>query len=302
MRRLGLWVALSLSAGSARAEIWAHERAVIGTTGGYFGNSVEAGGGFWDSYEASGRVKSFRCGEAFPGTAVEYSAAVRRYLYHATVTGRLGTKPPNAQRAAYHLASGEVVMTFYGLTLAPERPELAFKVWEDSGIASRPESLDKTWVTALGSAYTNTNHHLEFPNGILVVVQNSTRFMLKETWRGKTSAGLQFGLTRYNKVLLNNAPVFYLDNIDYPGGAFAVRGWPNNHVGGELEQKLGDWTLEAAGTRLNLLGNKTEFLYGLTARWAPSGLLRAFLGGYVRRRRGEESRQAVSLGVSLMLK
>ena len=199
MRKLILILsALGLSA-RAQASPGPHvdEQAVFG--GGYFGDRFEVSSPLFKPYyilEAS--AHGFRYPSAFSGTAVEYSAALRRELYHVSIAGRLGTRPPGAEGESYHLAAGEGIMTFYGLALGPEHPDLSGQVWESSGPAPAPKSLDRTWVTRLRGRFTTTNHHFANPPGF-VLIQNSIQFDVTETWRERSTLTLHAGAHVYNE-------------------------------------------------------------------------------------------------------
>ena len=298
MRKLILILsALGLSA-RAQASPGPHvdEQAVFG--GGYFGDRFEVSSPLFKPYyilEAS--AHGFRYPSAFSGTAVEYSAALRRELYHVSIAGRLGTRPPGAEGESYHLAAGEGIMTFYGLALGPEHPDLSGQVWESSGPAPAPKSLDRTWVTRLRGRFTTTNHHFANPPGF-VLIQNSIQFDVTETWRERSTLTLHAGAHVYNEPVTKATPTVYLDNINYPGNVMALRGWPNNSMGLRLSEKIGrSWEAQAAFTRLNLLGNQVDFLYGLNLVWRPNANWRLRAGYNLQRLRAVQTQQTCSLGV-----
>ncbi len=286
-------------AGRAQAKPWADAWGATSLSGGGYMSRLEGGTTFdKDRYRISAQARTFRLQDGFRGTEEEYVARLTRELFHGTIAGWIGTAPPNAQRAEYHLAGGEARFTFYGTTLGPEHPELAPVVWESSGPAPSPESLDRTWVTSLGGRYDNINNHLERANSILVLVENVWHFFLAETWRERTSVGLELGFDRYNRVLVNQAEVIFKDNIDYPGNFLPLAGWPNNWLAATLSHRQGPLTLTAAGTRLNMLDNRLVAMYGFGAAWAL-GEHWALRTDYSRRRgRGQTGREGVSLGVT----
>ncbi|MCX5797425.1 MAG: hypothetical protein NTY77_18190 [Elusimicrobia bacterium] len=277
------------------------ETAYIGASGGYFGNRFEVSTPLARPYyRLSASVRSSRYPAEFSGTAVEYAAALRRELYHVSIAGRVATRPPNAESAAYHLAYGEASLTFYGLSLGPEHPEFSAQIWESSGPAPAPESLDRTWVTRMRARYTTTNHHVESADEYLVLVQNTVQFDVRETWRQRTALALHAGCHLYNKTVRSDMRTVHLDNVDYPGNVFAIRGWPNNYMGFELAQKLGgQWEAAAGLTRLSLLYDRTDFIYGAQLEWKP---LPAWTSrfGYNLRRRGVETQQAFALGLTYL--
>lgn len=276
------------------------ELSSFGGAGQTWKQSLEAGATFGKAgvYSISARERSFRVGRAFSGSEVEYSAALKRELFHATVEGRLGTAPPNAQQAAYHLAQGSVLFTFYGLELGPEHPELSAVVWESSGPAPAPEALDREWVTRVRGVYSNVDHHLE-GRALTTIVENVWQLDVSETWRERFSLKGEFGFDRYPKPLPNSVGTIVKDDVDYLGGAFPILGWPNNWAGAEADARV--WRrleLWAAGTRLNLLNNQLVLLGGGGARWAaPFGW--SFGAGYFyRHRRGADGGGGVSLSAT----
>ena len=266
--------------------------------GGYVGDRLAVSTPFFKPYyifEAT--AHGFRYPTAFSGTAVEYSAGLRRELYHVTVAGRLGTRPPGAEGESYHLAAGEGIMTFYGLALGPEHPELSAQVWESSGPVPAAELLDRTWVTRLRGRFTTTNHHFATPPGF-VLIQNSIQFDLTETWRERLALTLHTDAHVYNEPVTKATPMAYLDNVNYPGNAMALRGWPNNSMGLRLSEKIGSaWEAAAAFTRLNLLGDQVNFLYGLNLAWRPDSHWRLRAGYNIQRLRASLTQKTGSLGV-----
>ena len=295
--RFALFAFLTLSlGGQARAaptlDLWS----LLSPAGGYYASRAEVsapvGPGY---YSLSARVRTLRFQDGAPGAREEYSASLRRELYHVSVAGRLGTSPPGMQRAAYHMAQGEALFTFYGLALGPEHPEFSTAVWESSGPAPASESLGRTWVTTFRTLCTNTDIHLERPTSILVVVQNAWQFEVRETWRGRTSLALQAGGDRYNRVLTNQAETVYLDNVDYPGGPFAVRAWPNNYVAADIRQRLGAWRIGVAGTRLNVLDNGLVGQYGVELERSLGGHWTLRSGYYHKHRRRSDTRDGFTL-------
>lgn len=291
-------LAALLLAGAARAEVVVHERAIASTTGGYLGNRTE---GRWVSpkgaYQWSARVDSFRYSDAFSGWAHEYSAGVRRELAHVSLGLRLGTRPPDAQRTAYHLVGADVGLTFYGLELGPSRPELAAAVWEEEGAPPAAESFDRTWVTRFTTRYANTNHHMERPAGIFVLVQNAWQFRIEETWRERVGLALETGFDRYNRTVDAATPRPYEYNLEYPGNSFALRTWPNNYTGADLWVRHGAWRPWIGGTRLNILGNRATALWGIGLRHEGERLALG-LSYQHRRLRGVETREGFAVDAS----
>ena len=302
MRPLGMALAALFLAAAAQAGpgISFEAGTVFGATGRYFASRSEVSAPLWKPYyRLSAAVRTFRYADAFPGTAIEYSGALKRELYHVSVAGRLGSKPPNTEKASYHLAYGEAVMTFYGLTLGPERPELSARVWESDGPAPAAGSLDRTWVTRLRGRFTATNHHFDSPPGYFVLVQNTVQFDASETWRERSTLTLHVGCDQYDKVVHAGTRTTYLQNVDYPGNAFPIRGWPNNYLGFELRQALGGGLSAGLGTtRLSLLHGQLESLTGAQLAWEPSASWKLSVGYNHRRRRGVETREAYALGLS----
>lgn len=254
--------------------------------------------GCWD---LSARMKSFRIADAFQGTMTEYSGRLSRQLEHVTVAGRLGSAPPNAQRAAYHLAGGEALLTFYGRTLGPEDPS-ALGVSEDTATTAGWAALPKAWVTRLRAVYTTTNHHKESPvpkGASFRLVQHSWQLALSETISERTTLTVRNGHDRYGAVLKRQDPQWYLWNVDNAGAPLPLRGWPNNHVGVDLERRLGDWTLRAGFNRINMEFDGLYILVGGEALWRPrAGGLTARAGWYQAHARGGETRSVGSLGAS----
>lgn len=292
---------LAGAAGSASAAVSLDQRDVIGLTGGYYGTRTSADSPVGTGvYRVGAEVRTFRFQDAMRGTKEEYLVRGSRELYHVALSGWLGTAPPNAQRAAYHLAGGEARMVFYGRTLGPERPELSAKVWESSGPAPSADSLDRTWVTRLRVIYNNVDNHLQQPARTLVVVENMWQFEAAETWRDRATFGMQAGGARYTATIPNNSEVIFQDIIDYPGIPMALRGWPNNYMAAFADARLGSWKASVAGTRLNLLdsgliaGCSVELEKTLSERWK----LRA--GYYRRRRRGIETREGLTVGMNYL--
>lgn len=275
MRRGILFAALLACAHPARAFHWRPnwqaadwrvcDRAVAGG-GGYLGDDFETGVLFpskrWD---VSGRVKTFRFRDEFSGDQTEYSGKLERRLAHVTVTGRLGTAPPDSQRVAYHLAEGSIVLSFYDGKLGPEDPDSIATVAEDTTTAAELSHLGAAWVTRFRGGFTTTNFHREAvtPSGLtFVLVQNSWQFDLAETWKDDTTLTLHNGHDRYSQTVASSDPVFSHWNVDYQGAPVALKGWPNNHVGADLAQRWKDWTARAGFTRINMLFGGLEVLAG----------------------------------------
>ena len=121
MRLSSLLILVLAVAPASAAPSWRVGERVIAGGGRYVGSDLETGAGTASGrWDVSARMKSFRVADEFSGVATEYSAGLTRRLEHVTVTGRIGTLPPNAQRAAYHLAGGGALLTFYGLRIGPE--------------------------------------------------------------------------------------------------------------------------------------------------------------------------------------
>ena len=291
------FTAFLLAAAPAPAAQWrASERLSLGG-GRTLTQDLEMGAlmpsGRWDF---STRIKSFRFMDAFSGTETEFSARLERRLPHVTIAGRLGTAPPNAQRAAEHIAGGEVLLTFYGLRLGPQDLATAAGVAEDTPTAAGFSGLKTDWVTRFRVVYTNTNHHHEPTSktgALFYVVQNGWQFEISETWHETTTLLLRGGGDRYSRVLRRGDPAWYLLNTDYGDNPLAVRGWPNNHIGADLVQKFGDWAVKAGMTRLNMISGDLEVLLGGGAFWRPrGGPVELGLGWHRRHRRHFETREA----------
>lgn len=295
-------VLLCAVAVTARAEtVVFDQNDVVSFTGGYYGTRTAVDAPLWGGrYRLGAEARTFRFTDAMKGTKEEYSARMSRELYHVALTAWLGTAPPNTQRASYHLAGGEARLVFYGLSLGPERPELSDLVWESSGPAPSPASLDRTWVTRGRVVYNNVDNHLVQPARQLTVVENMWQFEASETWREDSTVGMQVGGSQYNATLPNSVEVIFQDIIDYPGMPTAVRGWPNNYVAGFARQKYRDWTASLEATRLNLLDNGliTGYSLGLERALGDRWTLR--MAYYHRRRRGIETREGLSFGASYL--
>lgn len=250
-------------------------------------------------YRIGARVRTTRFGDVSPGMREEWSASLTRELFHVTIKGRLGTSPPGMQRASYHLAGGEAWFTFYGDTLGPEHPELAQTVWESSGPAPTPESLDRTWITRAGLVYSNINDHLEGTIALPALVENVWHFTFSETWRERSSFGLDTGFDRLNKLVPNGARETTKNNIDYFGNVLPITGWPNNWVGAKASQRLGPFKLTAAATRLNLLNNALQTMYSGEVAWTPAKSSWTLRAGYENKRaRHNSTREGIWLGVA----
>lgn len=252
-------------------------------------------------YELGARVKSFRYLDAFDGTVVEYSARVARHLPHVSIGARVGTAPPNAQRAAYHLAAGEATLTFYGLTLGPSHPETLATVAEDTTTLAELSHLDSDWVTRGRARFTSTNHHQSPPSALAKgfdLVQNSWQFDASLTWKRRTRLALDGGGDRYSRTVLGSDPTWYLWNVDYAGAPIAVRGWPKNHVGARFEQELGAFSARAGFTRITMLSGDLEVLAGGEGAWRPGEPLELRIGWHQRHQRHHETRAVWSAGAS----
>lgn len=300
MRRWGVFALVLWPVSVAGTPVSFSEQAVFGVHGHTFRARSEVTASLWSGlYEVSARANAFRYPEAFPGIASEYSIGFKKVLYHVSVAGRLGTKPPNTERAAYRFAVGEARLTFYGLTLGPELPELSATVWESSGPIMAAESLDRTWVSSLRGRFTTTNHHLERPTRLLTIVQNTTQLEFRETWKERTSVAIQLGMNDYDQTITGNSVRVYLDNVEYLGSAFAIRGWPNNAVSVGLWQWLDPhWRFIGGMTRLHLLDGGTEVLSMLRFQWSPWNTLRVGSGYAVRRRLGVGGGEGLILDIS----
>ena len=296
-----LILALLAFAAPANAAHWTVSETVYPGSGRYLGQDFHAGavsnGGRWG---AGVRVKSFRYLNAFPGTEVETSAEVSRRLPHVSIGGRIGTAPPNAQRAGYHVAGGDALLTWYGLSLGPSELRDAATVSEDTTTASELRGLDRTWVSTLHARFTTTNHRQPSQNGRLpefILVQNTWQFDMALAWKDATKLTVSGGGDRYNITVLPQNPTWYLWNVDYAGAPIAVRGWPNNHFGAQLEQKSGDFTARAGFTRLNMIWGGLEILAGGEAAWRPRATgAELRLGWFQRHTRGHETVSVWGLG------
>jgi hypothetical protein len=315
MRRLILAVIFLAWAATARAGVDLDEYDLMSFTGGYYGTKTTMEAPFDKGiYRIGARARTFRFTDGARGTDEEYSAQLTRELYHATVKGRLGTSPPNlssnGRTWSYHLAQGEAWFTFYGLTLGPEHPELSPLVWESSGTAPAAASLDRTWVGRLGMVYTNTDIHMlrppTDPPYSNIVIENTWQFEFRETWRDRLSLALQLGGDRDNpQPPQTRGPNSRLEgiqkaNIDFPGGVFAVSGWPNNWVGFDAWQRYGAWKLSEGFTRLNLLDDKLAGMYGVELEYSLAECWRLRSGYFRARPRGDSGREAATLGVNYL--
>ncbi len=294
-------LALLVAAAPARAARWAVSESVYPGSGGYLGQDFNAGavtpGGRWG---ASTRIKSFRKNNSFSGTEAEVSAGISRRLPHVTIGGRVGTAPPNAQRASYHVAGGEALLTWYGLSLGPSEADDAATVAEDTTTAAAFTGLDRTWVSTMRARFTTTNHRQTPPTRTasdFSVVQNTWQFDFALAWKSRSKLTLSGGGDRYSRPVLPTDPKWYLWNVDYGGAPIAVRGWPNNHIGARFEQKAGNFTAGAGFTRLNMLSNGLETLAGGEAAWRPrGGPAELRLGLFSRHTRGGETSTVWALG------
>ena len=294
--------ALLLATASRASELRVSETLYRGE-GRYLGQVFQAGAlsptGRWD---VSARIKSFQYLDAFKGFQAEYSARVARKLPHVSIAARLGTSPPSGQRASYHLAGGEALLTWYGFRLGPESLDTIATVAEDTATAKSLLGLDRTWVSRLRTRYTTTNHRQTPPTPALqgyAIVQHSWQFDVSMLWRRTCRLSLDGGGDRYDHPVGKTDPTWYLWNVDYAGGAIAVRGWPRNHFGARYDQQLGDFSFGAGFTRMNMSSGDLEILAGGDAGWRPGGRgLELRLGWYQRRRRSAETRAVASLGGS----
>jgi len=297
MTRTLLLLLLAAPALPARAAHPFVDFQAAGSNGSGLTTQTEAGTSFdKERYRLSARVRTSRLGAEAPGTREEYQLRMTRELYYLTVTGRLGTSPPNSQGAGYHLAGGEAWFKFYGADLAPEHPENSAILWESSGPVPAPDLLDRAWITRVGGVYTNVDDHIQTPAGLFILVQGAWQFSILETYREATTFGIQGGGNRYNKILDGTAPVILQSVIEYWGNYLPVTGWPNNWQSARFVQRVGSTDLAAAGTRLNLLDGSTETMGALEASWSPRADwdLRAAVERAVRR--GGPKRTALSLG------
>ncbi len=303
MRRFALAILLVGAAARARAADWLLSDRLIVGGGRYLGNDLEAGallpGGRWG---LSTRVKSFRYLDAFSGSQIEYSGRAVRHLPHVTIAGRLGTAPPNSQRLGYHLASGEVVLSFYRWQLGPEDLATAATVAEDTTTVSELAALDKNSVLRFRSIYTNTNFHQEATSATgkrFVLVQGSWQFELSQTWNERTTIALQNGHERYSDTIGPASPVFYHWNVDFQGAPVALSGWPNNHLGASVSQRFADWEARAALTRVNMLFGERVLMGGGEVLWRPAGRpYEARAGWYQISTGGAGARSVFSFGAS----
>ena len=298
MRPGALLAALLLTVPLARAAgDWRVSDTALTGGGRYSANDFQAGvllpSGKWD---LSGRAKSFRYLDSFPGEETEVSGRVERNLPHVSVAGRLGTAPPNSQRLGYHLAGGEVLLTFYGWKIGPKDASKAATVAEDTATAAAQAHLDTTWVTRFRTLYTNADFHKSASvagGHDFIVVQNSWQFELSETWREQATFAFHAGGEKYGPTVHGYDPSFRHWNVDYEGAPVALNGYPNNHVGAVWSQKLGpDWSARAGFTRLNMLFGGIEVLAGGEAAWRPGGgRWEARVGWYLHRTVGVSTRQ-----------
>jgi hypothetical protein len=305
MKPIALAAVLALCAAPARAAgDWRVSDRALAGSGRYFADDFEAGvlfpSGKWD---VSARAKSFRSLDAFRGDEVEYSGRLERNLPHVSVAGRLGTAPPNSQRLAYHLAGGEVLLTFYGLRLGPKDAAKAATVAEDSTTAAAFTRLDATWVTRLRMVYTNTDFHQSATAAKghdFIVVQNSWQFALSETWRERATLAIHDGGEYWSPTLHPFQPSFRHWNVDYEGAPLALDGYPNNHLGADVSWKIGGgWTVRGGFTRLNMLFGGIHLLAGGEAAWRPGGgAFEARAGWYRHREFGVSTREAWTAGAS----
>lgn len=305
MKALLLAAAFATFASPARAGAdWrASDRAVFGSSR-YAADDLEAGvllpSARWD---VSARAKSFRSLDAFPGAETEYSARLERNLPHVSVAGRLGSAPPNSQRLGYHLAAGEVTITFYGLTIGPKDAARIATVAEDSATLAELSHLDATWVTRARAVYTNADFHLQARSAAehdFIIVQNTWQFFLSETWRDRTSVVLSAGESRYSTTVHPFLPEFAHWNVDYPGAPFALSGYPNNDIGVEFSQRLSSaWALRAGVTRLNMLFGGIQVLGGSELSWRAGATgFEARAGWYHHHVMGVSTREAWTAGAS----
>ena len=286
---------------SWRAADWrVSDRAVVGG-GRYSGDDFQTGVLFpsrrWD---VSARVKTFRFLDEFSGDQTEYSGRLERKLPHVSVSGRLGTAPPDSQRLSYRLASGEILLSFYDGKLGPEDAADAASVSEDTTTAADLAQLGKTWVTRFRGRFTTTNFHRDASlprENAFVQVQNAWQFDLSETWKEMTTLTLHNGHDRYSQLVTSSDPVFSHWNLDYQGAPIALKGWPNNHVGADVAQRWNDWSARAGFTRINMLFGGLEILAGGEAAWRPAGRqFEARAGWYQHTTRGVSVRSAWTFG------
>jgi hypothetical protein len=303
MRRHAFVALLLLTAAPARAAAgWRVNDTALTGAGRYSADDFEAGvlfpTGKWD---LSGRVKTFQYLDSVPGAETEYSGRVERNLPHVTIAGRLGAAPPNSQRTAYHLAGGEILLTFYGLQIGPKYVAKAMTIVEDTTTAKAQAHLDTTWVSRLRTLYTNTDFHRSASAAgghDLIVVQNSWQFALSETWRERSTLAFHAGGEKYDPTVHQFDPSFRHWNVDYEGAPLAIASYPNNHVGADFSQKIGeDWSVRAGFTRLNMLFGQIRLLAGGEAAWRPrGGPWEARAGWYHHRVFGASTREVWTFG------
>lgn len=296
-----LLLVLLAAAAPAKAARWSISESLYPGSGRYLGQDFHAGMVTTSGrFGIGARVKSFRSLDAFSGTEVESSAEISRHLPHVSIGGRVGTAPPNAQRAGYHVAGGDILMTWYGLSVGPAQLNDAVTISEDTTTAAEFTGLDRTWVSTLHARFTTTNHRQPPQNRLLpefILVQNTWQFDLALAWKSATKLTFSGGGDRYNREVQRQHPTWYLWNVDYAGAPIAVRGWPNNHLGAQLEQKVGDFTARAGFTRLNMLWGNMEILAGGEAAWRPHGSgAELRLGWFQRHNRGHETVSVWGLG------
>lgn len=276
---------------------WAGTRFFGGAHGGWVSRTEARAALFSGLYEVSARLHAHRDRGAYDGTSLEWAVGARRILYHSSIGFRVGGKPPNTERSSYRLTQVETTVTFYGLRLGPEHPEMAETLWEDSP-KERPAALDERWISALHARYTRSDHKVaRSRGGTLGLTQHTSQFELRGIWRRRTSVALECGFNVYDLALVPQDDAVHLDNVQYAGGVFPVRGWPNQNFGFSFWHKFGErWRLEGGFTRLTLLDREREALGALSLEWAPKPRWRISFGGHHRRRFGHFSRYGLSLG------
>ncbi|MBI3566308.1 MAG: hypothetical protein HY079_14025 [Elusimicrobia bacterium] len=303
MRFLVPALLLAASPASARPADWRASNRVVVGAGRYAADDLEAGVLLPSArWEMSARVKTVQDGDAYRGDLTEYSARLARHLPHVSIAGRLGTAPPDSQRLSYHLASGEVLMTWYGTTLGPAMPERVATVAEDTTTAAALSGLDRTWVTRAACVYTNTAFHRSAHAAAerdFRLAQNSWQFTVSETWKGVATLALHGGGHRYSRALHPSDPSWRHWNLDYEAAPFAVAGFENQYLGADAEGAFGDFRARAGLARVNMLSGRVLSMTGVEAAWRPrGGRLEASAGFYTTHLTREATMGAVSAGLS----
>lgn len=276
-------------------------RFYAGAHGGWVSRSEAWAALFRGIYEVSARFNAHQDKDAYTGTSLEWSLGARRLLYHSSIGFRVGGKPPNTERSSYRLTQVETTLTFYGLSLGPEYPELGKKLWEGRD-KDRPEVLNDRWMSAFHALYTRSEHKVaRSRGGTLGLAQHTSQFELRGTWKRRTSLALECAFNVYDLALVPQDDAVHLDNIRYAGAVFPIRGWPNQSFGFSFWHNASErWRLEGGFTRLTLLDKSREAMGALNLDWTPVPNWRLSVGGHHRRRLGQFSRYGGSVGASYL--